>query len=72
MKEAPYNVLKIAQEEVDLCNTAIAAVTECMKTSRLITHERHTSVHYERALSALEFKKLGDEAYLWRVKCLGY
>ncbi len=72
MKKAPQNVLEIAQQEVYLCNTAIEAVVECMSASRLITHEKHTSIHYQAALDALEFKKMGDEAYLWRVKCLGY
>ena len=72
MKEAPYNVLEIAQQEVDLCNAAIDAVTRCMDASRLLTHSRHTDVNYRSALSSLELKKLEDEAYLWRVKWIGY
>lgn len=72
MREAPFNVLEIAQREVDLCNKAIDVVTKCMDETRLITHERHTNVYYEKALEALELKKLGDDAYLWRVTWLGY
>jgi len=64
--------LEKAQREVDLVNLAIKTLEECAREDRKIYHSKHQDKYYLEALDRLEVKKVGAEAYLFRVKILGY
>ena len=64
--------LEKAQREVELVNHAIKTLTDCAAEERKMYHDKHPNEYYLQALDRLQVKKVGADAYLFRVKVLGY
>ena len=63
--------LEQAQRQVDLINHAINTLKECMAEERKMFHDKHPDEYYQQALGRLDVKKVGADAYLYRIKVIG-
>ena len=63
--------LEKAQREVELIDHAISTLKECAAEERKMYHEKHIDQYYREALDRLEVKKVGADAYLYRIKVIG-
>jgi hypothetical protein len=63
--------LEKAQRTVELINHAMKTLKECAAEERKIYHDKHLDEYYLQALDRLEVKKVGADAYLYRIKAIG-
>ena len=63
--------LEKAQREVELIDRAINTLKECAAEERKMYHAKHIDQYYREALDRLEVKKVGADAYLYRIKVIG-
>jgi len=65
------NELEKAKRVVELINHAINTLNECAAQERKMYHDKHLDEYYIQALDRLAVKKVGADAYLFRIQTIG-
>lgn len=65
------NELEKAKQAVALIKHAIHNVRFAAEEERKITHSKHIDRYYQEALDRLEVKRVGADAYLFRIQTVG-